>query len=184
MSKQKGELRVVIQHEERYALYWYAKLTGEDLYTGTGAKFFQGARVSHHASGKGHAHVGRGQRLTAEPSQAPGRLIGKDKITSWSYDLAMLDWDYHQPKRDAVHRRTLVLDQPQSSVSVDLWILQPHQPHLVREVLDEYRQMRLLGQLHIAVTKPELFAVVWTMTDQGLASFAKAVARSVEEQNP
>lgn len=182
MRKQKGELRVVIQSGEQYALYWYANLTGEDLYTGAGAEFFKGSRVSHHASGKGHLHVAPGQRLIGPPSQAPGRLVGKEKITGWSHDLTLLDWGY-RPKRDAVHRKTLILDQPEPPVSVDLWILQPSQPQLVREVADEYRQMKLLGQLHVSATKPELLAVVFTMTDRGRASFAEAVERNLEERN-
>jgi hypothetical protein len=173
--KQKGELRIVVQNAGRYALYWYANFFGEDLYCGPGAKFFQGARISHHASGKGHVHAG-GQRHLAPVSTPPGRLVGKDRISGFSQDVGLLDWSY-QPKRDAVHRKSLILDRPPLPLSVDLWILQPRRPELVQEVLQEYRQTRLLGQLHISVTSPELFAVAFTMTERGLASFARAALR-------
>lgn len=173
MSKQKGELRVVLHHNGKHGLYWQATLKGYDLYAASPEKGLAASRVSYHASGAGHVYLGPNRdRLIGPPSQRMDDFIGKEKVGCWSH--LDVTWGY-SPKRDAVHRRTLILQSP-PALAVDLWILQARREELVAEVLQDYRQVRILGQLHVAVTSPQLFAVVYTMTDKGLASLGERVA--------
>lgn len=179
MPKQKGELRIAVQRAADFGLFWQATLEGEDLYAGTSKGGVGQIQMSYHASGAMHLHVfNRRGRIVGPPSQPLRSLAGGEKVGGWGLQLADVQWGY-RPKCGAVHRRTLILQEPVPvPLTVDLWVLQPGQTELVERVLKDYGQVKIIEQLHVVATRPELLAVVWTFTEEVLASMISALRDS------
>ena len=156
----KAQLRLAVRHGDKCGLVWQATLHGHDVYADTPHPAVS-SRFSYHKSGAGHVHILQ-RRIIFPPSQPTEHLLGKQKVGGWSYQF--VQWGYHI-RPDTSHRRTAILEEPiPRPVSIELWLLQRDHPELAQEVLTGYQGVRVIAQLHIPITSPQLFAVVYTMT--------------------
>jgi hypothetical protein len=132
---------------------------------------------SYHESGKGHVHAFRKKdRIIMPPSDSIRSLTGQRNLGGWSVQHA--EWGY-KVRPDTHHRKTAVLDAPVRNPStIDLWALEANCPELVARVLTEsYGQVEVTTYLHVAATRPQLLAVVWSFPVAVRDSMLEALTR-------
>jgi len=163
-TTQEAHLRVVLHHEGKYQLLFFADFENFDLYAGPhGTRNL--LRSSWHATGQVHTHTPAG-REDGTPQVPPEDFKGRERLYSGGYTGN--DWSY-KPKPDSPIRRTLVIDQHavERNIMLDLWAVEKGRADLVAEILAEYdgsKGIELVSYLPIDWSQPQLVVVVGTMT--------------------
>jgi|SRR5215211_212861 len=180
--KQEARLSIVLRAGDRYALAFYARLTGFDLYCGPrlgfgGQDLF---RQSYHKSGQSHLRVPiPAGRTIADPGTPLADLKGKKHIGASSSEPQGLEWDYH-PKPDSARRRTAILDLETlnaPSFTSELWALEPGRPELVSEAIRWYEERAgvVLAQVMADWCTPHLLLIAWTLRPEAFAALEVSI---------
>jgi hypothetical protein len=185
MKQQKADLRIVVRARDRYAVAFYARLQGYDLYSGTRLNFGpdQLFRHSYHQSGKSHLRVPTpASRAVGEDATPLAHLKGKQRIGAASSELQGLEWGY-QPKPDSARRRSVIIDLESLTVpsfTSELWALEPGKPELVEEVFQWYEASAgvVLAYVIADWCTPNLLLVAWSLRPEAWA----ALERSMKNQ--
>jgi len=194
LKKQKADIRVLLQAGDKYAVVFYAKLQGHNLYCGSGLSFGPKdmGRYSYHESGKSHLYVPRAEGLRmaiGEPGTPLAELKGKKRFPGPNSSIKALRWDA-RPKPDSSTRRTIIVDLEEDlkvltetpdfvtqGFSTDLWTLEPDKPELVEEALQFYASVAGVVLAHVSADwcTPNLLLVVWTLRPEALANLARSM---------
>jgi hypothetical protein len=171
---QEAHLRVVLHHDGRYQLLFFADLIGFDLYAGPhGVQNL--LRSSWHATGQVHTHTPAGRQV-GPPRVMPENFVGKAKLYSGGYTGS--DWSY-KPKPNSSHRQTLVLERHaiERGLTIDLWAVETNRLDLIAEVLGQYsgsRGVELVSHATTDWTRPQLVAVAGTLALAAWAALQKS----------
>ena len=177
-KQQTADLRIVVRAGNDYAVAFYARLQGNDLYHGPrlsdGSDLF---KASYHESGKRHLRV-PGGRSISKPSVPLAKLKGKKHLGASSGDQKMLKWGY-KPKPDSPTRRTKILhaeDIKVPSWTTEVWALEPGRPELVEEAIKFYSPGGVVvDYLLTEWPSPNLLIVIWTLKPEGWAALERSV---------
>jgi hypothetical protein len=182
MKKQKADLRIVVRAGDQYAVAFYARLTGYDLYCGSGLSFGPKDmfRHSYHESGKSHLRVPTPTgRAIGEAGTPLAHLKGKLKIGASSSEPQGLKWGY-QPKPDSATRRTVTVDFEALTVpsfTSELWAIEAGKPELVEEVFQWYEESAGVVLAHVTAEwcTPNLLLVAWSLRPEAWATLERYI---------
>jgi len=194
LKKQKADIRVLVRAGDKYAVAFYVKLQGYNLYCGPDLSFgpTDTFRYSYHASGESHLYVPRaeGVRMArGDPGTPLPELKGKQRFPGPNSSIKALKWDA-RPKPDSSTRRTIIVDLEVDlealtettdlvtpGFSTDLWTLEPGKPELVEEALQFYESSAGVVLAHASADwcTPNLLVVVWTPRPEVLANLERSM---------
>ena len=179
--KQKAELRVALHDNGKYLLLLDARVTGWDVYIGSGqglgkkkAKF----RLSWHESGEIRRHIFGAPSERGVTRERPQEFTGITYLGA-SAILKTPDWNYN-PKPDSKQRRTLivdVVDTKRRGCSVDIWAVERGRDDPVKEILSDQRFQgrELVGHVIADWTQPQLVVLAYIPSDSTLRSFHQSL---------
>ncbi len=180
-KQQAADLRIVVRAGNDYAVAFYARLQGNDLYYGPRLSVGRSDlfKASYHENGKRHLRVPtRGGPSISEPSVPLAKVKGKKRLGASSGDQKMLEWGY-KPKLDSPTRRTKILDAEDINVpswTTELWALEPGRPELVEEAIKFYSPGGVVVDYLLAEwPSPNLLIVIWTLKSEGWAALGRSV---------
>ncbi len=180
VSRQRGELRVVLERESSYALLSRVTVHGDDLYCGIHTSTKEELlRSTYHASGQGHIYVFDGaKRVLNSRRERLGDFKGCERL--WAIgDPGDLEWSY-QLKEGSNRTNFIVnIDNLRTPCTVDIWIIERGRVDLLTDIILLYQDhfmMRFVGFKLMDWTHPQVFAVAWKPSDEAIKSledFAK-----------
>jgi len=184
LKKQKADIRILVRAADKYAVAFYTKLQGYNLYCGPGLGFGPKDmfRYSYHESGESHLHVPKSEGLgmsIGAPSTPLAEIKGKQRLPGSSSSMDALKWDA-RPKPDSSRRRTIIIDLEAITVpsfTSELWTLEPGKPELVEEALQFYEAYAGVVLAHVLADwcTPNLLGVVWTLRPEAWANLARSM---------
>ena len=175
VSKQRGELRVMLERGSSYALLSRVTSHGHNIYCGLHSSTKEELlRYTYHESGRGHIYVFDGaQRLPNRRRERLRDFKGCERLWAIGEDPDDLEWGY-EPKEGSKRMNFIVnINDLPTPPTVDIWIIERGRLDLLTDIILLYQDhfvMRFLGFKLMDWTQPQVFVVAWRPSDEAIKS--------------
>ena len=175
VSKQRGELRVVLERGSSYALLSRVTVRGDNLYCGIHSSTKEELlRSTYHESGRGHIYVFDGAKRILNPRRERLRdFKGCERVWAIGDDPDALEWGYQLKGGSKRMNFIVTIDDLPTPPTVDIWIIERGRLDSLADIIRFYQghfAMRFLGFKLMDWTHPQVFAVAWRPSDEAIKS--------------